>query len=83
MRPAFHGEVELCVEAGKLSVETAHATANELDEMCEEFNYFADRILTKAEIGLDSRHGLRGTETIEPFHVAAEGCGVPCCIGSP
>jgi xylose dehydrogenase (NAD/NADP) len=72
LRPAFHGEVGLRVEAGDLSVEKTHDTADEVDEMREEFDYFADRILTGAEIGPDGRHGIRDMEVIEAVHRAAE-----------
>lgn len=77
LRPAFHGEVELRVETGDLSVEMAHATAGEVDEMCEEFDYFADRLLTGADIGPDGRHGLRDMEIIETIHEASENSGLP------
>lgn len=72
LRPAFHGEVEMRVETGDLSVEMAHATADEVDEMREEFDYFADRLLTDAEIGPDGRHGLQDMKIIKHIHEAAE-----------
>lgn len=72
LRPAFHGEVEMRVETGDLSVEMAHATADEVDEMREEFDYFADRLLTDAEIGPDGRHGLQDMKIIKLIHEAAE-----------
>ncbi len=72
LRPAFHGTVGLRVETGELSLELDHASSDEVTEMREEFDYFADRLLTGAEIVPDGRHGLRDLEIIEGVHRAAE-----------
>jgi xylose dehydrogenase (NAD/NADP) len=72
LRPAFHGTVGLRVETGELGLELDHASSDEVTEMREEFDYFADRLLTGAAVGPDGRHGLRDLEVIEAVHRAAE-----------
>ncbi|MFC6615698.1 D-xylose 1-dehydrogenase Gfo6 [Halopenitus salinus] len=71
LRPAFHGEAALHVAAGDLELDVAHGTSDEVDEMREEFDYFADRVLTGAEIEPDGRHGLRDLEIVEALHRSA------------
>lgn len=72
LRPAFHGETSLTLSRNDLSVRVSHETFDAEREMREEFDYFADRVLTGAEIHADGRHGLRDMEIIEAIHEAAE-----------
>ena len=71
LRPAFHGECELHLSNSDLDVEIS----NPLDatgEMREEFDYFADRILTDSAIYADGRHALLDMRVIEAIHQASE-----------
>lgn len=70
--PAFHGEVELHVEHDDFRLDLTHDTADEVDEMREEFEYFADRLLTGREIHPDGTHGLRDLEIVAAIHESAE-----------
>lgn len=58
-----------------LVVERAETTAeidfDPVDQMTEEFDYFADRLLTGAEIGPDGAHGLVDLRVIEAIYDAA------------
>ena len=70
--PAFHGAAELHVA---IRDTTATIEQNGMDaegEMREEFDYFADRILSGADIYPDGSHGLSDLETIRAIHQAAE-----------
>lgn len=73
LRPAFHGEAALHVEHGDLKFDLAHDTADEVNEMREEFEYFADRLLTDREIYPDGAHGLRDMEIVAAIHESAAG----------
>jgi len=61
LEPTFFGEVEatLQTDAGTLTVEPG-----EENEMIEEFDYFASRILTDGDVRPDGQHGLEDMETI-------------------
>ena len=71
LRPAFHGEVELHVEYDELRFDLSHEAANEVDEMQDTFEYFADRLLTDREIYPDGAHGKRDLEIIAAIHESA------------
>ena len=45
LRPAFHGECRLRVRRGTLTADIDHDEFDAVDEMREEFDYFADRTL--------------------------------------
>jgi predicted dehydrogenase len=72
LRPAFHGECGLRVARGDLAADVGHDEFDAVDEMCEEFDYFADRLLTGNEIHPDGGHGLYDLRVIEAIHEAAE-----------
>jgi xylose dehydrogenase (NAD/NADP) len=71
LQPAFAMEARraLTVSRGTTSAEFAF---DPVDEMTEEFDYFADRILTGNEIVPDGEHGLVDVRTIEAVYEAAE-----------
>ena len=71
MEPAFAMESDrsLAVGRGATSAEFAFEPA---DEMTEEFDYFADRLLTGEPIVPDGEHGLRDVRAIEAIYEAAE-----------
>lgn len=70
--PAFHGECHLQLSRGDVSVDLRHEEFDVTDEMREEFDYFADRILTTGEIYPDGYHGLADIRIIEAIHDSAE-----------
>lgn len=72
LRPAFHGECGLRVARGDLTTDMEHDKFDAVDETCEEFDYFADRLLTGNEIYPDGEHGLYDLRVIEAIHEAAE-----------
>ena len=72
LRPAFHGEAPLHLSRGELTVDVTHDSFDAQREMREEFDYFADRILTDREVYADGRHGLVDIQTIEAIHEAGE-----------
>ena len=67
--PAFHGECDLVLETADGSVEIETPA---VDEMEEEFAYFADRLLAGAPIGPDGDHGVRDMEALAAAHESAE-----------
>jgi len=71
-QPAFHGEVTLRLSRGDVTVTIDHDTFDAEREMEEEFDYFADRVLTGGEIHADGRHGLQDMRVIEAIHESAE-----------
>lgn len=78
LEPAFSGEVVLHVERGDASVRVAHDALDVEREMREEFEYFADRVLTGEPIGPDGEHALVDMRTIAAIHRSAEtGTPVP------
>ncbi len=72
LRPAFHGECGLRVRKGDLTAKVDHDEFDAIDEMREEFDYFADRLLTETDIYADGEHGLYDLRVIEAIHEAAE-----------
>ncbi|WP_224450316.1 D-xylose 1-dehydrogenase Gfo6 [Haloprofundus salilacus] len=80
LRPAFHGECTLHASRGDVTVEISHASFEAVEEMREEFDYFADRLLSGREVYPDGEHGLVDMRTIEAIHRAAES-GAPVDIG--
>ncbi|EMA70055.1 D-xylose 1-dehydrogenase Gfo6 [Halorubrum kocurii] len=65
LEPTFFGEVEatLQTDEGTLTVEPG-----EENEMIEEFDYFASRVLTDVDVAPDGRHGLEDMRTIERLY---------------
>jgi xylose dehydrogenase (NAD/NADP) len=72
LRPAFHGEATLHLSKHDLSVTVEHEAFDEVDEMREEFDYFADRVLTDADVYADGEHGLDDLRLVRAVHDAAE-----------
>ncbi|WP_254280553.1 D-xylose 1-dehydrogenase Gfo6 [Haloarcula marina] len=72
LQPAFHGECTLHLKRGDLSITVDHTTFDAQREMREEFDYFADRILSDGEIYPDGRHGLQDMRIIRAIHEAGE-----------
>ncbi|MFB6124871.1 MAG: D-xylose 1-dehydrogenase Gfo6 [Halanaeroarchaeum sp.] len=66
--PAFHMETELTVE--KDGVEY-HLPGPDVDQMAEEFAYFANQVLAEDPFDADARHGLQDMLAIEAIHEAA------------
>ena len=77
LRPAFAGECTLHCSRGDLSVTVEHEGFGIEDEMREEFDYFADRLLGDAEIYPDGRDGLQDLRIIEALHESADRGGDP------
>ncbi|NLV15437.1 D-xylose 1-dehydrogenase Gfo6 [Haloarcula argentinensis] len=72
LRPAFHGKAKLHLSRNETTVTVEHESFDAEDEMREEFDYFADRVLTGSDIGPDGRHGLQDMRIIRAIHKAAE-----------
>lgn len=72
IRPAFHGEATLHLSRNGTTVTVQQEAFDAEDEMREEFDYFADRVLTGADIVPDGRHGLQDMRIIRAIHQAAE-----------
>ena len=72
LRPAFHGRATLHLKKGDLSVTVENEAFDSEREMEEEFDYFADRVLTGGDIHADGRHGLEDMRIIRAVHEAAE-----------
>jgi xylose dehydrogenase (NAD/NADP) len=72
IRPAFHGKAKLHLSRNETTVTVEREGFDAQDEMREEFDYFADRVLTDAEIFPDGRHGLQDMRIIRAIHEAAE-----------
>nr|WP_233340989.1 D-xylose 1-dehydrogenase Gfo6 [Haloprofundus sp. MHR1] len=72
LRPAFHGECTLYASDGDLTVELSHDSFGAVEETTEEFDYFADRLLSEARIYPDGEHGLTDMRIIEAIHRAAD-----------
>jgi len=71
-QPAFHGEVTLRLSRGEVTVTVDHDTFDAEREMTEEFDYFADCVLTDTPVHADGRHGLTDMRVIEAIHRSAE-----------
>ena len=72
LRPAFHGECRLHIARGDQSLDFDREEFGAVEEMREEFDYFADHLLTDTAIEPDGRHGLVDLRTVEAIHEAAE-----------
>ncbi|RKD95314.1 D-xylose 1-dehydrogenase Gfo6 [Halopiger aswanensis] len=72
LSPAFHGEATLHLSSGSVEATIEDTDFTEVEEMREEFDYFADRVLGDEPILPDGRHGLEDLRTIEAIHEAAE-----------
>ncbi|MFC7224131.1 D-xylose 1-dehydrogenase Gfo6 [Halalkalicoccus sp. GCM10025322] len=72
LAPAFHGEATLHLSKGDVRAEIDTAEFAATEEMREEFDYFADRVLSEAAILPDGRHALTDMYTIRAIHEAAE-----------
>lgn len=72
LQPAFHGECALRLSRGELTATLEHDTFDEHDEMREEFDYFADRVLGEKPIYPDGEQGLVDMEIIAGIHEAHE-----------
>lgn len=72
LRPAFHGTCSLHLARNDLSVTVEHESFDAEREMREEFDYFADRVLTGSEIYPDGRHGLTDMRVVRAIHEASE-----------
>ncbi|MFC6963410.1 D-xylose 1-dehydrogenase Gfo6 [Halocatena marina] len=71
LRPAFHGTCELHLSGDGLDAQISNEFGA-TDEMREEFDYFADRVLTGESIYADGHHGLLDMRIIEAIHRASE-----------
>jgi len=72
IEPAFQGDATLRLAKGDLEVTFDDPAFGVTEEMREEFDYFADRVLSGAEILPDGRHGLADLRTIAAVHEAAD-----------
>lgn len=69
LSPAFHMECRLAVETDDRSFT---ASADEVNEMTEEFDYFADRLLSGRAVYADGEHGLHDMRVLEAVHESEE-----------
>ncbi|WP_135303936.1 D-xylose 1-dehydrogenase Gfo6 [Haloarcula amylovorans] len=72
LRPAFHGKCTMHLSRGDMSATVSHEAFDSQREMREEFDYFADRVLTDGEFVADGHHGLQDMRIIRAIHQAAE-----------
>jgi D-xylose 1-dehydrogenase (NADP+, D-xylono-1,4-lactone-forming) len=72
LAPAFHGETTLRLSSGSLRATIEDTDYGAIEEMREEFDYFADRVMSGESILPDGRHGLADMRTIRAIHEAAE-----------
>ncbi|MFA1611755.1 D-xylose 1-dehydrogenase Gfo6 [Halobellus rubicundus] len=72
LHPAFQGTCTLRLSRGELRATVEHDDAGAEREMREEFDYFADRILSGAEIYADGRHGLTDMRILAAMYESAE-----------
>ncbi|MDS0222840.1 Gfo/Idh/MocA family oxidoreductase [Haloarcula sp. S1AR25-5A] len=72
LNPAFHGKAKLHLSRNETTITVEHEEFDAQAEMREEFDYFADRVLTDGEIFPDGRHGLQDMRIIRAIHEAAE-----------
>ncbi|MFC4987797.1 D-xylose 1-dehydrogenase Gfo6 [Saliphagus infecundisoli] len=70
--PAFHGEATLHVSKGDVRAEIEDTGIDATGEMREEFDYFADRVLSGGDIGPDGHEGLADMRAIRAIHNAAD-----------
>jgi len=72
LRPAFHGQCTLHISRGEATVTVEHDGFDAQREMREQFDYFADRILTDVPIYPNGEHGLEDMRIISAIYRAAE-----------
>ena len=72
LEPAFHMETQLTVARGEDTVEFDTAG---VDQMAEEFEYFAQRVLADEPLYADGQHGLLDMKAIRAVHEAADSGG--------
>lgn len=78
LSPAFHGDCNLHLTRDGISVSLEMESLDVEREMREEFEYFADHVLSGRSVYADGRHGLVDMRTIEAIHESAEtGSAVP------
>lgn len=70
--PAYSGELLLTITRGDTTLRISHDAIDVEREMTEEFDYFADRVLSGRDIVPDGEHGLLDLKTIAAIHHAAE-----------
>ncbi len=71
LSPAYSGDVALTVTRGERTIEIAHDTIDAEREMREEFDYFADRIMSGEPVYPDGDHAMVDMRTIAAIHEAA------------
>ena len=69
LSPAFHLECGLTLERNGVSAEITFENVN---EMTEEFDYFADRVLSGEPVYADGTHGVVDMKTIRALHESSE-----------
>jgi xylose dehydrogenase (NAD/NADP) len=72
LHPAFHGTCTLHLSRGDLDVTVEHDGIDAQREMREEFDYFADRVLSGEDVYADGRHGLTDMRILEAMYESAE-----------
>lgn len=72
IRPAFPGTCRLHVRRGDQSLDFDREEFGAVEEMREEFDYFADRLLTSTPIKPDGEHGLFDLKIVRAIHEAAK-----------
>ncbi|MDS0278673.1 Gfo/Idh/MocA family oxidoreductase [Halomicroarcula sp. S1AR25-4] len=72
LRPAFHGECTMHLSRGDVTATVSHEAFDSQREMREEFDFFADRVLTGEPVVADGRHGLQDMRIVRAIHQAAE-----------
>lgn len=68
-QPAYHMETDLALSRAETTADLSTPDANQMTEL---FDYFADRLLTGAEVHPDGEHGLLDMKAIRAIHEAAE-----------
>lgn len=69
LEPAFHGKSTLSVTVADTTVEV---DLPQVDQMEEEFEYFATKVLADEPVYADGTHGLTDLESIAAIHEAAD-----------
>lgn len=72
IEPAYSGDIALTISRDDVEVEISSEAIDHEREMLEEFEYFADRVITGRPIYPDGSHALVDMETIAAIHEAAE-----------
>ncbi|WP_436923576.1 D-xylose 1-dehydrogenase Gfo6 [Halosimplex amylolyticum] len=69
LEPAFHMETSLTVAQGETTVDVE---TEQVDQMAEEFEYFAQQVLADEPLYADGEHGLLDMKAVRAIHEAAE-----------